>query len=94
MTDTGPLIIASPDDPRNFLATCLGFESWCGDWEVSFDGDIIGFSSVNDQRPCLGDSLRAQGSWCSGSWSGPARGLSGGTLSNVDITEHQLSAGH
>lgn len=80
--------------PQKLSGHLLGL--WVMIWRlgVSFDGDIIGFSSVNDQRLCLGDSLRAQGSWCSGSWSVPARGLSVGTLSNVDITEHQLSAGH
>lgn len=80
--------------PQKLSGHLLGL--WVMIWRlgISFDDDIIGFSLMNDQRPCLGDSLRAKSSWCSGSWSGPARGLSVGTLNNVDVTEHQLSAGH
>lgn len=43
VTDTGLSIISSPYDPKNFLVTCLGFESWFGDWEFHLMAILLGF---------------------------------------------------
>ena len=43
ITDIGPLVISSPDGLREFLVTCLGFESWSGDQGFQLMGMLLGF---------------------------------------------------
>lgn len=43
VTDTGPVVNTSPDGPRNFLVTCLGFEACSGDWGFHLMETLWGF---------------------------------------------------
>lgn len=43
ITDIGPLVISSPDGPREFPVTCLGSESLSGDQGFQLMGTLLGF---------------------------------------------------